>query len=52
MNYSKKGIEQKQNYIKSTSRRLTSKFRIGLFRLCIITAVAMAIIGVYATLAI
>ncbi|MDI9509555.1 MAG: PBP1A family penicillin-binding protein [Bacillota bacterium] len=50
MNYSKKGIEQKQNYIKSTSRRLTSKFRIGLFRLCIITAVAMVIIGVYAGL--
>lgn len=48
MDYSKKGIDQKQNYIKSTSRRLTSKFRITLFRLCIITAVVVVIIGVYA----
>ena len=36
MDYSKKGIENKQNYIKSTTRRLTSKLRITLFRLCII----------------
>ena len=33
MDYSKKGIENKQNYIKSTTRRLTSKLRITLFRL-------------------
>lgn len=50
MNYSKKGIEQKQQYIKSTSRRLTSKFRIVMFRLIIISAVSVAIIGVYAGL--
>ena len=50
MNYSKKGIEQKQQYIKSTSRRLTSKLRIVFFRLFIITVVVTAIIGVYAGL--
>lgn len=50
MDYSKKGIEQKQHYIKSTSRRLTSKLRINLFRLCIVMAVIGVIIGVYAGL--
>lgn len=48
MNYSKKGIEQKQNYIKSNARRLTSKFRITVFRLCVIAAVVAVIIGAYA----
>lgn len=48
MNYSKKGIEQKQNYIKSNARRLTSKLRITLFRLCIIAVVVAVIIGAYA----
>lgn len=50
MNYSKKGIELKQQYIKSTSRRLTSKIRVTLFRLIIIVAVVVVIIGVYAGL--
>lgn len=50
MNYSRKGIEQKQHYIKSASRRLTSKLRITMFRLMIIGIVAIAIIGVYAGL--
>ena len=50
MNYSKKGVEQKQHYIKSTSRRLTSKLRVTMFRLCIITTVVSIIIGVYAGL--
>ena len=50
MNYSKKGIEQKQQYIKSTSRRLTSKFRITLFRFLITLAVIVAIICVNAGL--
>lgn len=50
MNYSKKGIEQKQQYIKSTSRRLTSKMRVTIFRLIITMAVVAAIIGVYAGL--
>lgn len=48
MNYSKKGIENKQRYIKSTSRRLISKTRITLFHLCIVGFVALAIIGTYA----
>ncbi|NLL72149.1 MAG: penicillin-binding protein [Clostridiales bacterium] len=50
MNYSKKGIEQKQNYIKSTSRRLTSKLRITIFRVLIVTAIVVTIICVYAGL--
>lgn len=50
MNYSKKGIEQKQQYIKSTSRRFTSKMRITLYRLIITMAVVAVIIGVYAGL--
>ncbi len=45
MDYSKRGIENKQHYIKSTSRRLISKTRIILFRLCIIAFLAFAIIG-------
>ena len=50
MDYSKKGIENKQSYIKSTSRRLTSKFRVTLFRVCLIMAVVTVIICVYAGL--
>ncbi len=48
MDYSKKGIEHKQSYIKSTSPRLISKTRITLFRVCIVTFVAIAIIGCFA----
>ena len=48
MDYSKRGIENKQQYIKSTSRRLISKTRITLFRLCIVAFVALAIIGCFA----
>lgn len=48
MNYSKKAIELKQKYIKSNTRRLTTKFRIIMFRLCVIAVVVAAIIGVYA----
>ena len=50
MNYSKKGIEQKQKNIKSNARRLTTKLRITLFRLCVIAAVVAVIVGVYAGL--
>lgn len=50
MDFSKKGIDQKQNYIKSTTRRLTSKIRIILFRVLIVIAVVAVIIGVYAGL--
>lgn len=48
MDYSKKGIENKQHYIKSTSRRLISKTRITLFRLCIVMIVFLTIVGTYA----
>jgi penicillin-binding protein 1A len=49
MDYSKRGIDQKQHYIKSTSRRLISKTRITLFRLCIVLIVIVAIVGTYAS---
>ena len=48
MDYSKKGIENKQHYIKSTSRRLVSKIRITLFRFCIVFLVFLAIVGSFA----
>ena len=50
MDYSKKGIEHKQQYIKSTSRRLVSKTRITAFRLCLVAFIAFAIIGAFAGL--
>jgi penicillin-binding protein 1A len=50
MDFSKKGIENKQHHIKSTSRRLISKTRITLFRLCIMVLVAFIIIGTFAGL--
>lgn len=48
MDYSKKGIEHKQHYIKSTTPRLISKTRITLFRVCIVAFVMAAIIGCFA----
>lgn len=48
MDYSKKGIEHKQHYIKSTTPRLISKTRITLFRICIVAFVMIAIIGCFA----
>ncbi len=48
MDYSKNGIENKQNSIKSNTRRLVSKARITLFRLCIVSFVCLAIIGSFA----
>ena len=48
MDYSKRGIEQKQHYIKSTSRRLVSKTRITLFRFFIVFVVFVAIVGSFA----
>ncbi len=50
MDFSKKGIENKQHHIKSTSRRLISKTRITLFRLCIMVFVACIIVGAFAGL--
>ncbi len=49
MDYSKKGIENKQNIIKSNSRKIISKARITLFRVCIIAALFLVIVGVYAS---
>ncbi len=48
MDYSKRGIEQKQHYIKSTSRRLVSKTRITLFRLFIVLVVFVGVVGTFA----
>lgn len=48
MNFSRKGLEDKQKYIKSTSRRLVSKSRITLFRFSIILIVFVVIVGAYA----
>jgi penicillin-binding protein 1A len=48
MDYSKKGIENKQHHIKSTSRRMISKTRITLFRFCIVFFIFLAIVGSFA----
>ncbi|HWT26455.1 MAG TPA: transglycosylase domain-containing protein, partial [Mobilitalea sp.] len=48
MDFSKKGLENKQRQIKSTSRRLVSKIRITLFRLCIAMFVFLVIVGTFA----
>ena len=48
MDYSRKGIEYKQHYIKSTSRRLISKTRVTLFRLCIVLIVFVSVVAGYA----
>lgn len=45
MNYSKKGIEYKEHYIKSTSRRMVSKIRISIFHLFVVSIVGLIIIG-------
>ena len=48
MDFSRKGVIKKQRDIKSTSKRLNSKFRITLFRLCILCFVFLGVIGVVA----
>lgn len=48
MDYSKKGIENKQNIIKSNSKRVISKLRITIFRLCILCFVSLIIVGSFA----
>lgn len=48
MDYSKKGIENKQKNIKSNSKRIISKIRITLFRVCIVTFLFLIIVGTYA----
>lgn len=49
MNFSKKGIENKQNSIKSNTRRMVSKARVTLFRFCIVSVVFLIIVGVFAS---
>ena len=49
MDYSKKGIEHKQNSLKSNSKRFVSKARITLFRLCIVAFLFIVIVGTYAS---
>lgn len=48
MDFSRKGVVKKQHEIKSTSKRMSSKLRILLFRLSLVCVVFIAIIGVLA----
>ena len=48
MDFSRKGVVNKQHEIKSTTKRLNSKIRITLFRVSLVCVVAVAVIGVYA----
>lgn len=48
MDFSKKGLDKKQHYIKSTSRRLISKTRISFFRLLVAFIVFLVIVGSFA----
>lgn len=50
MDYSKKGIEYKLHYVKSTSRRLVSKTRVTLFRICVVSVAFLIIVACYAGL--
>lgn len=47
MDFSRKGVVHKQHQIKSTTKRLNSKFRITLFRLALVCVVFVGIVGVY-----
>ena len=46
MNFSKKGVIDKQHQIKSTSKRLNTKLRVNLFRLFLVCVVFVGIVGV------
>ncbi len=48
MNFTKQGIIQKQHQIKSTSKRMTSKFKISFIRLVVLCIVGLVIVGVFA----
>lgn len=48
MDYSKKGIENKQTYIKSNSPKIVSKLRIIVFRFCIVFFVFITIVCIFA----
>lgn len=46
MDYSRQGVKDKQNNLKSVTKKMGSKFRIWILRIAIITVVAVAIVGV------
>ena len=46
MDYSRKGVTKKQHEIKSTAKRMSSKIRINLYRLAIVSVVIVGILGV------
>ncbi|MFV0341566.1 MAG: transglycosylase domain-containing protein [Anaerocolumna sp.] len=48
MDFSKKGATKKQSLIKSTSRKLASKFSVTIFRLFLFSIVSLVIIGSFA----
>ena len=48
MDFSKKGVIKKQHKIKSFSKRMTTKFRVLLFRLSLVCVVFLIIIGCFA----
>lgn len=48
MDFSRKGVVKKQHEIKSTAKRMSSKIRINLYRLAIVTVVFFSISGVLA----
>lgn len=48
MNFSNKGTQNKQQQIKSTTKRLTSKACITFFRLLLVSFVSLAIVGIFA----
>ena len=48
MNFSRKGTAQKQKDIKSTSKRLSTKTGVSIFRVIIVSLVALVIIGCFA----
>lgn len=50
MDYSKKGIKNKQRNIKSNTRKMVSKTRISLFRVCVFFVIFLAIVGGFAGL--
>lgn len=47
MDFSKRGVVKKQHQIKSMSKRLTTKFRIAVFRLSLVGIVFVAITGCF-----
>lgn len=48
MDFSKRGVINKQHHIKSITRRLTKKFRVQLFRVGLVCVVFLGIVGCFA----